>query len=217
MKNILLTFTLASLILGANSLAAQSFGIKGGLNASSIYLENTSNNSSEETKATPGFHLGFFGNSPLSNLFSIEPSILFNTKGYRSEAVADANNSYTRSVNLYYADVNVPLKLAIGGDKVKIYAKAGPYLGFGLAGRNKTTTVIFGNESTSTKDVEWGTGNLSDLKRIDYGVTIGAGLDIDNLQIGLAYDYGLADISASNNFGTTVSNRVLRLSFGIRL
>jgi len=217
MKKLIIITNVAFLMLLANNTAAQAFGIKAGFNAASIYLENTNNNYTEETKTTPGFHVGFFANGNLSNLFSIEPSLLFNTKGFRSEAVINTDNSYTRSVKLYYADVAIPLKLAIGGDNTKIYVKAGPYAGFGLFGRNQTTRVLFGNESKTTEDVEWGTGNLSDLKRLDYGLTFGAGLDINNLQIGLAYDYGLADISASNNFGTTLSNRVLRLTFGLRL
>lgn len=217
MKKIMLIASLAILTVLTTKISAQAFGIKAGFNAASIYLENTKNNYTEETKATPGFHVGFFANGNLSNLFSIEPSLLFNTKGFRAEAIVNADNSYTRSVKLYYADVAIPLKLAIGGDNTKLYVKAGPYAGFGLFGRNQTTTVLFGNETRSTKDVEWGTNNLSDVNRLDYGLTFGAGLDIDNIQIGLGYDYGLANISASNNFGTTLSNRVLRLTFGIRL
>ena len=87
----------------------------------------------------------------------------------------------------------------------------------GLTGQSKTVTTIDGKTEKEKEDVEWGSEKgKSDLKRLDFGLTIGAGVEIDLFQIGLGYNLGLANISPYNDGGMKINNRVIGLSVGYK-
>ena len=76
----------------------------------------------------------------------------------------------------------------------------------------------YGGESDSEEeDVEWGSDEENDdLKRLDFGLTMGAGVEISSIQIGLTYGLGLANISSYNDNGNKINNRVLGISVGYK-
>lgn len=69
-------------------------------------------------------------------------------------------------------------------------------------------------ESGPNEDkVVWGSdAEESDFKRLDFGLIMGAGVEIKAIQIGLSYDLGLANITPDTDNGNKVHNRILALS-----
>jgi outer membrane protein W len=91
----------------------------------------------------------------------------------------------------------------------------GPYVGIGLSGKMKGEVSIDGETTSQEIDIEWGSDIASsDLKRMDFGLIIGAGVELNSIQIGLNYSLGLANISPQTN--VKIRNRVLGISVGYR-
>lgn len=81
MKNLILLFTL--IIFTGSTVNAQEFiyfGVKGGLNLTTMNSRNFSDNNGRT-----GYHLGLLVEIPLGNRFSLQPEILYSTQG--TEAV----------------------------------------------------------------------------------------------------------------------------------
>ena len=102
--------------------------------------------------------------------------------------------------------VEIPLNLAYKYDLgvVKLFGQAGPYAGVGVSAKMKSgseeETFDFGSDPDQ-------------LKRIDYGVNFGAGVEIKKLIIGVNYGLGLANMS--NDTDETMKNGVLSVSAGL--
>ena len=56
--------------------------------------------------------------------------------------------------------------------------------------------------------------NNDELKRLDYGLTMGVGVEINSIQIGITYGLGLANISTYVEYDSKINNRVLGISVG---
>lgn len=162
----------------------------------------------------PGFHAGVAADIPLNNFLSIEPALLYSNKGakYKGDILG---SDFDAKVNLHYLDIPVNFKVFTQMDGgLRIYAAAGPYMGIGLAGKVKTKISEQGIEETENEKVKWGSGDDNMLRRLDFGTTFGAGVEVKQLQIGLSYDLGLANIAASHEDNSSLKNRVLKLSVG---
>lgn len=61
---------------------AQTFGVKAGMN-----ISNLSN--ADDTKSLVGFNAGLFMNTPLAADFSIQPEVLYNSKGAKYDGPGD--------------------------------------------------------------------------------------------------------------------------------
>src|SRR5690349_13241734 len=99
MKKILLTLSLVSSL---SFLFAQStkFGIKAGLNGST--LSSTSNGQTSSTSSNTGFHLGAFGDFNLGGPVSIQPGLLYTSKGGKAESSGSqtiSGTTYTSYTN----------------------------------------------------------------------------------------------------------------------
>lgn len=88
----------------------------------------------------------------------------------------------------------------------------------GLSGKSKYEVTDWDETETETEeeDIKWGSDYESDFKRLDFGLTMGAGVEINSIQIGLTYGLGLANISPSTDNGSKINNRVLGLSVGYK-
>ena len=90
----------------------------------------------------------------------------------------------------------------------------GPYVGIGLSGKMKGEVSIDGETTSQEIDIEWGSDIDSDFKRMDFGLIVGTGVELNSIQIGLNYSLGLANILPQNN--VKFRNRVLGISFGYK-
>lgn len=168
---------------GEPSMTAK-FGIKGGLNLTSLYVDNVS---SEHVKA--GFNAGIFAKLPVTRGFSIQPELLYSVKGAK-----DTYNNFTEGsgeyrFNLGYLELPV---LAVINLAPNFNLHAGGYAAYLTSANVK--------DVNSNGDIQ-GATELSpgDFNRWDFGLVGGLGFDISNFTLGARYNYGLSTIGKSGN------------------
>jgi len=195
-----------------------SFIVKGGLNLSDLLAKDDEDNYSDNFKLKPGFHIGITAELPISETFVFETGLLLSTKGFKmSESKTLNGETYEvkGSSNLLYLDIPLTAKSYFKVGQTTIFGALGPYIGYGLSGKSKYETSMNGDTESDEQDVNWGSGD-DDVKRLDFGLTAGAGIEISFIQIGLSYNLGLANIVANTENGMKVNNRVIGLSVGYK-
>ena len=206
MKKLILTLFLAT---ASDFTFAQTinFGVKGGLNLSNQSLSGT--NYPLNGKNLVGFHVGGILDIGFQDI-SIQPGILFSTKGFRQvvqliTANQQSVGSATFKTTLNYIELPVNLLYHIHvAPEIAIYLGGGPYLGYGLSGN-----VSGPNDSYKVK---FGSGD-SDYKNPDYGVNFIAEIELKKrLMIDAGYGLGLGNLTHAQ--GATLQNRVMSLSVG---
>ncbi|MEQ8547142.1 MAG: porin family protein [Cyclobacteriaceae bacterium] len=220
MKNILkLLIVLIGFTMTTESYA-QTFGVKAGLNLSNLLVEDDNETYSDDYEMNPGFHVGATAEFRITQLFSFETGLLFSTKGFKisgEESIFGVAIQYESKMNLFYLDIPLTAKASFDLGSAKIYGVFGPYIGMGLSGKSKYETTTLGETETGEEDINWGSDEVEDdLKRLDFGLTMGAGVEISAIQIGLSYGLGLANILPYNDDGSRISNRVLSISVGYK-
>ncbi len=200
MKKIVLLFLLITSITQIN---AQKVGILSGINISNMVMKN-------ELFRIPydniyGFHIGALVDLKIKTRFSIGTGLLFNTKG--CSIGKEPNNNVTR---IYSLDIPITAKLLFPIDKdLALFAKAGGYLGCSIAG-----SIDKGDEWGGNSDVKWGSDKDSDLKRFDYGLTFGIGMQNKSVIFGLTYNIGLNNIGPDQGYLSNTTNNFFQISVG---
>ena len=196
---------------------SQTFGLKGGINLANMLEKDDLDTYSDEYKMNIGFHIGAFLEYPLTTMLYFEPGLFYNTKGFQMDVVEMDVEVNTKAV-LHYLDVPLTLKAMTEIDNgVELYGLIGPYLGVGLSGKIKGEASEGGYDISVDEDIEWGSDEDDHLKRLDYGLTFGAGVEISDFLIGVSYDLGLANLSVYTENGTTSSHRVIKFSIGYKI
>jgi len=209
MKKLTKVFLIAILVAFATESFAQiNFGIKGGVNLAKLmekYIgdEDFDGDLNEYTKSKLGFQVGPVVEFGFSDLISLETGLLLSAKGTKSEFSEESMESKSSASIMY---LNIPVNARVGFDVggTRIFGAVGPYIGVGLSGKYKGEYTINGETTTEEEDLEFGNDEAeSDLKRLDYGLSIGAGAAFGAFEVGLNYDLGLADLRFSDNFKTS--------------
>ncbi|MBP7172702.1 MAG: PorT family protein [Cloacibacterium sp.] len=169
---------LAVAIVASSLSFAQKFGVKAGTNISTISTDGY-----DETKAKMGFYAGAFYNIPVTEMFRIQPEVIYNNLG--SEAKGSVlGQPYTRALDLNY--ISIPVMLQIKPTE-HFYVEAGPTFGF-LVGAKTNTSY---NGTTVIREL-----NNDDFNKFNLGVGGGLGVDItDNIGINARYIYGFSDVT----------------------
>ena len=155
-------------------------GVKGGLNVSNLYVDDV-----DDENARFGFNLGVYTQLLSSDVFAIQPELLFSTKGSKIEYGGSLFDQ-TVKYNLSYLDLPV-LAVFNLGEAAEIHV--GPYVGYLLAANISHD----GDLGSGTDDID-----RDHLKPFDYGLSGGFGLNFGNVQIGARYNYGFAKLADSD-------------------
>ncbi|MCU0350229.1 MAG: PorT family protein [Flavobacterium sp.] len=210
-KRVLSTVCFLGLIFSANaqdsgSSTSPSFGIKGGVNFTNLYVEDVNDNN-----VLTSFNAGLFANFPLSESVSIQPEANFSRKG--AELVYDnLLASGTARFKLNYLEMPLLLKLNVTKN---LNLHFGPYLAYLMDAQitNETDGGSFNFEENISNE---------DLNKFDYGLSGGVGLDFENSFIGIRYNYGLQTIGKERTFaGSNYTfpdgkNSALSIYFGLK-
>lgn len=219
-------FIILIVIATATQSFAQKFGIKAGLNLSTVHrtIENSMTGFNFKlptfNSTIPGLHIGPTLEIPLSKTFSLETGLLASTKGFKY--TLDASTSATNYggevvINNLYIDLPITPKVTHGSGKLQFYVLAGPYIGIALIGNARRTYTEDGKTKTEDTKVIWGNnGDSNGANRLDYGLVLGLGIELKSLQFGLNYNHGIANILGSDNNGLVYTNRVLAISAGYK-
>lgn len=217
MNYLIRLYTVVVALTITTELSAQNYGVRAGLNLSNMLLRSDGVTNYNGNVLHPGFHLGVTTEFPISQIFSFETGLIFTKKGYKFNLDAPifpvGNYTQQSQANLYYLDIPLTAKVIHELNAVKLYGVFGPYMGLGMSGRVKSETIKDGETQRSEIDVEWGANNY---KRFDFGLIIGAGVEIKSIQLGLTYNLGLANVLADSKNDTRLNNRVIALTVGYR-
>ena len=203
-----------ALFLTAATVNAQTtqFGVKGGLNIAKI----TNDEDGNTTKSLPSFNAGLVADVGITPMFSVRTGLDVQGKGARWESKVNDENYVQTDLRPIYLEipatftVNFPM-----GAGTKLYAGAGPYVGFGIAGNSNIKTVVNGDvvDALSDKDkIEWGNEN-GKLKRLDAGANVAGGVTFNNkFGLHLQYGIGLVDIDGGNDNSKKNNTRTFGVS-----
>ena len=189
-KKILSAFLLTTLLAVAGTAQAQvlpKIGVKGGLNYSTF-------NNTDNVEYKPGFVGGLFMKIKVpATPMAIQPEVLYAQYG----AEIDQTDA---SFSVNYIQVPVLLKFGFDTPGVRPNVFFGPYVGFNVKSEIKNND---------------GSINLDDqAKDTDFGVAVGAGIEVSKFTVGLRYTAGLTDV-ANDNFNDEAKNGALALTVGV--
>jgi Outer membrane protein beta-barrel domain len=155
-------------------------GIKGGLNVSNLYVDDV-----DDENARFGFNVGLYAQLFSSEVFAIQPELLYSTKGTRTTY---DNGVFAGDVkfNLNYLEVPVLAVVKLGSAAELHF---GPYWSYLLA---------------ANIDVDGDIDTFDELDRDnfqswDFGLAGGVGLNFGSTQIGVRYSKGLRKLADSDN------------------
>jgi len=191
--SVLLTAALLAVVVSASAQEQETatdaglkakFGIKGGLNLTTLYSSDVS---TSHMKA--GFNAGVFAKLPVTRGFSIQPELLYSLKGAKSTYDNFVQGSGEYRFNLGYLELPV---LAVVNLTPNFNLQAGGYAAY-LTNANIKNVNSNGNVEGAT-DL-----NVNNFNRWDYGLAGGLGFDIEHVTLGARYNYGLSKIGKSDN------------------
>ena len=151
------------------------YGIKGGVNFSTLYAKDV-----ENSNMRTGFNVGLFAKLPLTNYLAVQPELYYTTKGaeitYKNYFVDG-----TAGFQLHYLEV--PL-MFVGNITKYFNVHAGPYAAFLVNGKakNESNVNLFDFEDNL---------NTDDFNTFEAGFAIGTGLDLKAVGLGFQIHPGV--------------------------
>lgn len=208
MKNYVIL--LAICLTTSFTLEAQTrIGLRGGLQLSDIRSQPDDRAGlDDETKMRMGYQLGVVLDYSFNKVLFFQPGLLLNSKG--SRVIYTDNLLGTKTTiqnNPIYVEMPLLLGFRLGLENFKLFGVAGPYMAYGVAGKSsfKFESPIPAFNVNSEGAIKWGSetspSDPRDLRRFDMGLTIGAGVELRNTQIGLYYSPGVFNISPEGSSG----------------
>ena len=164
------------------------FGVKGGLNISSVHL----NSDILKADNVTGFQIGPMIETTIPLIgVGLDAAILYSQKGMEVKSETGTSTN----VKTDYIDVPVNLKWKFGLPIIKGYLAAGPYIGFRVGGDK--FWEIPGSVVGQVK-----------AKNFSAGLNFGAGVElISHLQVGINYGLGLTDNYSAEKYDLNAKNR----------
>lgn len=192
MKLLFKAVMICSLVMSYELASAQAaFGLKGGVNLTSLKLDDPDASYDSRT----GFHAGVFLRGKFDKV-AIQPEVLlFTQRGEGTFSLGKVEESFT------YLSIPVILKFyPIGGLNIQ----AGPQFGFLLDGERKYENA-FGSIKEDIKD---------SYKSSDVSISLGGGYDFGfGLGLDVRYNIGVKDINDATN-GDPAKSRIFLISLG---
>jgi hypothetical protein len=226
MKKLLLS---VSVILFATGAFAQTktsgsearFGLKAGVNLATFhYSGNDVAYLNDLTKSNVGFNLTAFADFGVSSNFFIQPAISLQNKGTKLQGyfpIGSTSISGTNKTNLMAIEIPINAVYSITAGNGAIQISAGPYIGFNISGKAKTSVTSGANQNDNEEDLKFGNEQSDNLTSTDFGANFGLAYKLSSgFQVGTNYGLGLTNIVPKANRGNNnkATNRVISLTVG---
>lgn len=167
---------------------ASNFGIKGGYNLAAVSFDEDS-----ETGQRHGFHIGFYGESFLTESIALQVELMYSQQGYEIE---DNGGTFTQKLDY----INMPLMFKMYPDD-NFFLEVGPQVGL----------AISHEEEFDSNFNLFDTSQEFDPSSFDWGVNFGGGFKTDSgVSLGVRYHLGLGDIYDEGS----PKNRMWQFSIG---
>lgn len=180
MKKSFIVAVLATALVFCTTASAQRYtsshvGLMGGFTSSATKIKDV------DSKSVSLYHIGLTAQLPLGGGFAIQPSVLYQVKGAAADDLGkltpgDAAKSFETKVGY----LEVPVQLQWGPDLLAFrpYVFAEPFVGYRISSGNK-------DKAKELKD---------ELKKVEYGLGLGAGIDVWRLQLSVKYFWNFGKI-----------------------
>lgn len=163
-------------------------GIKAGYNLAAVSFDGDG-----ETGQRHGFHIGFYGESFLTESIALQLEVLYSQQGYEIKG-----NGGTFTQKLDY--INLPLMFKMYPDD-NFFLEVGPQVGLAISHKEEFDSGF------DLFDIE----QEFDPNSFDYGVNFGGGFKTNSgISLGVRYHLGLGDIYDEGS----PKNRVWQFSLG---
>ena len=203
--------------------------LKAGVNLANVSITDEGN--IDDAKSLTTFQAGIIGDVYVAPFLSFQPGVLFTGKGTKTQSGSVDDQSYYRATtNPYYIEIPANLVFKTPTGSTRFFAGAGPYLGIGIAGKNKVDGKIFGASFHSEEKIEWSNDDpttlgaeegagLGIMKRFDYGINGLAGIEFAKAVLSVNYGFGLAKLQSGSSSSSDNNNkhRVLSFTLGVKL
>lgn len=182
MKRLLFVLVAAVSFTVANAQGDLQFGVKGGLNLSTVSVSDGYSGYTYSSLAN--FNLGAFLKIPVTRHFSIQPELYYSGEGYKD---VDQSTGYTYSEHINYLNIPVLAKYTF---PVGFFLETGPQLDLKLNAKQK--------EAGYTTDVS------TDYNSAEFAWAFGAGFKIPMapVAVDLRYNFGITNIYNDPNYGS---------------
>ena len=168
---------LCVMIMSVFQLKAQNgFGIKGGLSYNSMSDIEFGDWEGSYNRKT-GFHAGILYKIKLPVGLALQPELLYIQKGGSIDLFQVENVIPRVDFKMHYVQLPVNLQWGIDLMLFRPFIMVSPYIGYAIA------------KGDEFKDIDW-----KDLNRFEYGVGLGAGLDIWKFQLTGRYCWDLGKV-----------------------
>ncbi len=172
-----------------------------------------------------GFAVGVLAEIPVTEQFSIRPSLNLAHKGVTlkaSELPDGGMGTIDVKVtnNLFYAELPVVATWNVPLQKSKLFFGAGPSIGVGLFGKSKASyTVNFPGfpAETETMKADAFEEDGAEFKRLDFSANAIAGIQWNSgLYVNAGYLHGFSNLTKDDD-GSSYKNRTVQLTVGFLL
>lgn len=191
MKKTILALAISIFLLAPGAEGQVAFGLKGGLNLTTLNLEDPE--ASYESRS--GYHAGLFLRGKFNNI-GIQPEVLlFTQRGQLESFVGTAEERFT------YLSIPLIFKFyPVGGLNLQL----GPQFGFLIDGEREYHTFLGG----ATRDI------TEYYKKSDVAVSVGGGYDFNfGLGLDVRYNLGIKDVNNVAD-GEEARSRIFLVSIG---
>jgi opacity protein-like surface antigen len=204
----MLFVALMTLGFSTAALAQFSIGARVAANLSNVATSSDDEDFDLDTKNHFGLAFGAAVEIGVSEMFAIQPEILFSQHGFRIE-----ESFFGQTIKLTqrhsYLQIPILAKLMFGSEALGINVFVGPHVGFGIG--DITLDAEFGGE----KDSESASWEDAGFKTFDFGVTGGVGVAFPvgpgKLGLDVRYQLGLANIIDEPEDNDKASNRNIQI------
>jgi hypothetical protein len=177
MKRIIITAA-AAVTIAANAFGQVplTLGVRAGYNNNSLYaIKNAS------VKTQNGFNVGAYAEYAFTDMLGIQSGVSLTTHGAKTRGYYDATPS---KISIYELQIPVLAAFQYGiATDLKVKANAGVTFGIGLSAKGTGMP----ESNLYSRDV---------LKRFNFGLAAGAGIEWQHIYLGAAVDWGLSNINA---------------------
>lgn len=179
------------------------FGAKAGVNLASI------GGDFDEFDGRTSFHVGGVAEIVISEKFSIQPELLYNSVGAaldETDSFEGVTVDFESTIKLDYISLPIMAKYYVADG---LSLEAGPQVGFLLSATGEFEASGGGFSESGSEDIK------DDFKSIDFGLGFGAGYKLPNgLNFSARYVLGLANIAENDGEDFSAQNNVLQVSVG---
>ncbi len=204
-----LNFSIACMLVLFTIMSATAqvrFGAKAGLNMANMsYSEDYSTDLQNIAEGTitnsiiPAFHAGGLVEFDFGAGMGLSAGLQLSVKGERNKYNGGLvpEFSYTQKIRPVYVQVPVAVYYRNSG----FYAGAGPYIGYGVAGKVKTKRS--GEENEESEDIKFDNKNgqpydSAYFSPLDFGAGLEVGYEFGSIRVSASYNLGLANVFSKN-------------------